>query len=139
MPSTSNLVPPATIYLVSSGAMGIPENIRTLREAAGYSQAKLAAKAKVSQQLISQLERGENLTTKYLPQIAQALGKTVTDIDPSFALVEADPVARELAEIYLRLHDHPSWQQYLLDQARALERRGQGTEAPTDETAKAER
>lgn len=64
--------------------MGIPENIKRLRKSAALSQPALAKKAHVSQQLISQLERGINLTTKYLPQIARALGSAVSDIDPNY-------------------------------------------------------
>lgn len=72
--------------------MGIPENIKRLRAAKGLSQAALAKKAGVAQQLISQLERGENLSTKYLPQIAGALDATITDIDPAFASTLGTPI-----------------------------------------------
>ncbi len=51
----------------------------------GLSQAGLAAKAGVSQQLISQLERGVNTTTKELPAIAYALGVAVHEIDEDYA------------------------------------------------------
>jgi transcriptional regulator with XRE-family HTH domain len=116
--------------------MGIPENIKALREAAGLSQTQLAKLARVSQQLISQLERGENTTTKYLPQIARALGKTVADLDPSFAPVYGDPTFLELRGIFERLDGHPEWQQYLLDQARAVESRVRSLEAHDDRPAK---
>ena len=64
--------------------MGIPENIKRLRAEAHLSQPALAKKARVSQQLISQLENGKNLTTKFLPQIARALGAGVSAIDPNY-------------------------------------------------------
>lgn len=64
--------------------MGVPENIKALRRNAGLSQPALAEKAGVSQQLISQLENGRNLSTKYLPQIARALGVSVAAIDPAY-------------------------------------------------------
>ena len=65
--------------------MGVPENIKALRHKAGFSQPELAKRAGVSQQLISQLENGKNLTTKYLPQIAAALGAAMGDIDEAYS------------------------------------------------------
>lgn len=64
--------------------MGIPENLKALRASQGLSQPELARRANVSQQLISQLEGGKNLTTKYLSQIARALGVSVGEIDENF-------------------------------------------------------
>lgn len=71
-------------YWYSPAVMSIADNLKRRREAAGLSQPQLAAKAGVSQQLISQIERGENLTTKKLPQIARALGARVEDLDPDY-------------------------------------------------------
>lgn len=65
--------------------MGIPENLKRLRVDKGLSQKALANRAKIAQQLISQLENGKNLTTRKLPQIARALGAKVEEIDPSYA------------------------------------------------------
>lgn len=105
--------------------MGIPENLKRLRAHERLSQSALARKAGVAQQLISQLERGENLTTKMLPQIARALNVSIAEVDPNFA---SEIGARdELARIYERLG--PDWQAYLLDQARQLELRVRGSEA----------
>lgn len=103
--------------------MGIPENLKRLRGKAKLSQTKLAAMAKVSQQLISQLERGENLTTKELPALARALGVAVEEIDPSFTGLSGASDRDELNQIYERLSATPDWQAYLLDQARQLESR----------------
>lgn len=89
MPSTSNLVWPVTTSLVGSGPMGIPDNLKRLREREGLSQNGLAKRAQVSQQLISQLERGENLTTRKLPQIARALNANVEEVDPNYAADDA--------------------------------------------------
>lgn len=136
MPSTSNLVSPATIVLVGSGDMSIPANLRRLRTAAGLSQNALAKKAGVAQQLISQLERGDNLTTKKLPDIARALGVRLTDLDPSLAFaLDQGTAGTEIGEIYSRLADHPEWQAYLLEQARQIEQRVRTTEAPLDPQA----
>jgi transcriptional regulator with XRE-family HTH domain len=65
--------------------MPIPENLKRLREERRLSQPRLAELAGVTQQLISQLERGENLTTRKLPQIARALGVQAHDIDESYS------------------------------------------------------
>ncbi|WP_337267424.1 XRE family transcriptional regulator [Oryzifoliimicrobium ureilyticus] len=62
----------------------IAENLRRIRKISGLSQALLASKAGVSQQLISQLERGENNKTTELPAIAAALGVAVHEIDEDF-------------------------------------------------------
>lgn len=124
MPSTSNLVWSATTVLVVSGLMGIPENLKRLRKREKLSQAALAKKAGVAQQLISQLERGENLTTKKLPEIARALNATLLELDPSLQdAISAGTAVTEIGQIYERLRDHPDWQAYLLDQARQLEQR----------------
>lgn len=63
----------------------IGDNLRRLRNASGLSQGSLAALSGVSQQLISQIERGENETTKELPALALALGCRIGDLDESYA------------------------------------------------------
>lgn len=65
--------------------MGIGENLRKLRQERRLSQKTLAELSGVSQQLISQIERGENRTTKELPDLARALGVGVQEIDESYA------------------------------------------------------
>lgn len=56
--------------------------IRELREEQNMSQVELAKKADVSRSIISGLENGtvEVTTTKTLTRIAEALGKSVSDI-----------------------------------------------------------
>lgn len=117
--------------------MGIAENLRRFREGAGLSQDQLADEARVSQQLISQIERGENLTTKKLPQIAHALGKPVFELDPNFspADVPEDQAAAELLAIYGRLASKPHARAHLLEQARALESLVLGQGAPSEPKA----
>lgn len=122
--------------LVGCPRMGIAENLKRLRAAAKLSQVGLAKKAGVAQQLISQIERGENTSTKYLPQIAKALGAAVADIDPQFGAVSVeagDDQAQiaQIVEIHRKLADHPEWQQYLLDQAREVESRVLKSEPPS--------
>lgn len=50
------------------------------------SQGALAAKAGVSQQLISQIETGVNDSTTELPSLARALGVGVDEIDPDYVI-----------------------------------------------------
>lgn len=83
--STSTLVSNATKLVGIFPAMGIADRLKGHREAQSLSQNALAKKAGVSQQLISQLERGENLTTKKLPQILKALNLPLSELDAELA------------------------------------------------------
>ncbi|WP_313534523.1 helix-turn-helix transcriptional regulator [Haematobacter sp.] len=62
----------------------LAENLLLARTAAGLSQAELAKRAKVSQQLVSQIERGENESAKTstLVKLAEAAGVQVSDLVP---------------------------------------------------------
>lgn len=60
------------------------ENIKRMRQQQGLTQVQLASKAGLSQQLISQLERGVNTSTTELPAIASALSCAVFDLDDSY-------------------------------------------------------
>ncbi|OJF97601.1 XRE family transcriptional regulator [Pararhizobium antarcticum] len=62
----------------------IAENLKRLRKLRGFSQATLAEKSGVSQQLISQLENGKNQKTTELPALASALGASAHEIDEDF-------------------------------------------------------
>jgi len=105
--------------------MGIPENLKRLRKREGMSQDDLAEASGVSQQLISQLERGVNSTTKTLPALAKALRANVQEIDPNYAPepVIGAPAREELIGIWDRLGGAPEWQEFLLEQARQTESR----------------
>ena len=65
--------------------MGIAENLKTLRKAKRLSQIQLAKLSGVSQQLISQIENGDNVSTTRLPDLARALSARVSEIDPSYS------------------------------------------------------
>lgn len=65
--------------------MSIAKNLTRIRSAAGLSQGALAKLSGVSQQLISQIERGENSSTKHLPKLANALGVGIADLDPTYS------------------------------------------------------
>lgn len=75
------------------------ENLKRIREAKQprMSQTKLADLAGVSQQLVSQIERGVNTTTKDLPQLAKALGVPISDLDENFVPVSTSEEERILA------------------------------------------
>lgn len=74
-----------TSSLVASRLMSLSENVKKYRSEKRLSQAELAQKAGLSQQLISQIERGVNrsMTTDNLVALARALGCQVTDLAPS--------------------------------------------------------
>jgi len=65
--------------------MSLKKNLARIRTERRISQTKLAEAAKVSQQLISRLESGTDLTTKKLPEIARALGVSVYELDENYA------------------------------------------------------
>jgi SOS-response transcriptional repressor LexA len=65
--------------------MSLQKNLARIRKERGLSQVKLSQLASVSQQLISRLESGTDLTTKKLPDIARALGVSVFEIDENYA------------------------------------------------------
>jgi transcriptional regulator with XRE-family HTH domain len=120
--------------------MGLAANLKRHRTDAGLSQKRLADKAGVSQQLISQIENDVPASTKALPQLAHALGISVFDLDPDFgAIGEPDAAREELMSLYDRLGVLPGWQDYLLEQARQLEARVLGQEAPLPPKAEAEK
>jgi transcriptional regulator with XRE-family HTH domain len=76
--------------------MPIPDRLKRLRAERGLSQAGLARKAGVAQQLISQLESGMNGSTKRLPEIARALGVRPHDIDENYSADTPEAVAAPL-------------------------------------------
>lgn len=60
----------------------IGENIRTLRDNAGFTQSNLAQFMKVDQSLISKVEKGERgLSTEMLEKLAALFGVTVEQIE----------------------------------------------------------
>lgn len=75
----------------------LAENLRRLRTERRLSQAQLAdlTNGKVSQQLVSQIERGANESTKELPALALALGVNIADLDADYDV--AVPIDAEAA------------------------------------------
>ena len=88
----------STSGLVSIATMSLAENVRKFRKEAGLSQVKLASQSGLSQQLISQIERGENegMTDSNLARLASALGKTPFDLSPNMAGVASGSVEAQL-------------------------------------------
>lgn len=60
------------------------DRIKRARKAANMSQADLAKLSGVSQPAIKKIESGETRKSRYMPDIARALGKQLSDIDPTF-------------------------------------------------------
>lgn len=83
--------------------MSIKDNLKRIRESKGFSQSRLSKESGVSQQLISRLERGVDLTSKRLPELARALDVPVYEIDENFS-ENIDPDLGELIEL-LRVAD----------------------------------
>jgi transcriptional regulator with XRE-family HTH domain len=73
--------------------MSLASNIRTRRAALDWSQKQLAAKAGVSQQLINALESGAVRSTKFLREIATALGCTISDLEPKYGVMAPIPAS----------------------------------------------
>ena len=65
--------------------MSLGDNIRALRQKRRMSQQELARAAGITQAVISDLENGIQTGSKFLSQIANALGVTMGDLDPKFA------------------------------------------------------
>lgn len=79
--------------------MSIADNLSRIRTGKRLSQAKLAAKANVSQQLISRLESGVDQTSKKLPDLARALGVSIYDIDENYRIEGTEGLIRSEADI----------------------------------------
>ena len=61
--------------------MSVGENIAKLRNEIGLSQRELAEDVGISQSMVAQIERGSKaLTVPLAKQIADKLGKSITDI-----------------------------------------------------------
>jgi transcriptional regulator with XRE-family HTH domain len=66
--------------------MSLATNLRTRRARLNWSQKELASKAGVSQQLINAMENGAVRSTKFISEIALALGCSIADIDPKYGI-----------------------------------------------------
>jgi transcriptional regulator with XRE-family HTH domain len=87
--------------------MRVKDLIRVARKKQGLSQSELADRMRVSQQIISDWERGSVLPQpKHVPMLASALGVERVDLltrlaDNAFAVIEAK--SRELSQVERRL------------------------------------
>ncbi len=70
--------------------MSLAANIRTRRAFRSWSQKELAQRAGVSQQLINALESERVRSSKFIREIAAALGCAISDLDPSFGVMAED-------------------------------------------------
>lgn len=62
--------------------MALKENLVRLRNQKGWTQAELARRAGVSQQVIGDIESGRTIRPRQLHEIAAALGTTIEQLDP---------------------------------------------------------
>lgn len=67
----------------NSAHMSIAQNLQKIRNSKGISQQKLADMVGVRQNTIVAIESGETKKSKFLPEIAHALGVSVKEIDPN--------------------------------------------------------
>ncbi|WP_108482282.1 helix-turn-helix domain-containing protein [Oceaniglobus ichthyenteri] len=95
--------------------MTLAQNTRRIRRERGMSQAALAEAAGVKQQLISQIERGVNTTTKKLPEIARALGCRVHDLEPNYRTDGSEDQAELLSKFNQILNGENEAQLQMLD------------------------
>lgn len=72
--------------------------VRAAREARGWSQDGLAQEAGVSQTTIDKIERGETRQSRYLSNVAKALGVALSELDPSKSDARPNRIA-ELREV----------------------------------------
>ena len=71
----------------------LPDKLVAARNAKGWSQADLAARAKISQQAVGKLEAGTAKTSKFLVRIAAALEVSPADLDDDFRDVTAQQIS----------------------------------------------
>lgn len=70
--------------IVTNVMKTLGERIKFYRTEQGLTQKQLAAKARVSQPTIAELELGSQQTTRKLPALAKALKVSIADLDPDF-------------------------------------------------------
>src|SRR6266481_1184588 len=70
------------IWLLRRLIMSLKDNLIRLRTARGLSQQELAKMIGVRQNTIAAIETGATTRTKYLADIARALGVSVDELDP---------------------------------------------------------
>ena len=80
--SNNNLLSTSYQGLVSSARMSVATNVRKFRNRKGLSQEELAKTIGVRQNTIVAIESGATRKSKYLPDIANALGVELTELDP---------------------------------------------------------
>lgn len=82
--SRENQIFGSASHQMSERARIVAENVKRFRKELGWSQAALAAKAKVWPNTIAQIELGKTAISKSLLALAQAMGKRISDLDPEY-------------------------------------------------------
>ena len=82
--------------------------VRAARKAAHLSQVDLAKAVGMAQQTIAAIEQGRTKWTKFLPQIARALNKRLSELDPDWGAFDEQcstvlPASRDEATSRARL------------------------------------
>jgi transcriptional regulator with XRE-family HTH domain len=85
--------------------MSLAANIRTRRAMQNWSQKELAQRAGVSQQLINALETERVRSSKFIKEIATALGCTISDLDANYGVMAEDGAS--IGNLSGRLGDLP--------------------------------
>lgn len=78
--------------------MALSDNIKRRLIDLEMSESELARRAGVSQPVINSLVNGTQRTTKYLPEIARALGVNPSDLEPRMAERKGAPPAQILGQ-----------------------------------------
>lgn len=60
--------------------MALGANVKKFREAAGLSQTQLASRAGMDQPALAALEKRDSKSSKFIPALADALGKSVDEL-----------------------------------------------------------
>lgn len=88
--------------------MTIGDRIKAERDARGWSQAQLAKRAGVSQQLITRLETGKARETKRIVQLAKVFGMTAEDLQgEQSSAIAPERLAHRVCDFLRRELDEP--------------------------------
>jgi len=92
--------------------MSTATRIKALREARGWSQHDLAQRVGVSQAAINKVESGITVRSRFLPEIARALGvpihRLTAEDDPTAPALQSSSVARPRAAVDRDLPIYPA-------------------------------
>ncbi len=91
------------------GERSLKDRLKELREARGWTQAQLAARAKVERSTIQNVESGRVQRPNTLPHIADALGVTVEELTGDAEPQSVDELEEILEELTAALDRFRRW------------------------------